>query len=338
MAFIEVNLGFDPGNGDTKVQSGSGRYSAPSVVSVAGMGGGNTINLTSAGKTETFSCGYVSRESSTQTVASRRGKAEQIQKLYAIALSSLPEISVGDYMVNVVCSSPYYSTADQTLFRQELSKDLILQTPTKKARVQTNVIAVEQEGWGIVRATSFKTMTGSAIKNMSRGGVKVIELGCGTVNTSFYVDGSLIDFKTDHHGVWSLAEIVAKLAAAQYRTAFEVYEVLQAIQSPKVMKNCDGYDLTSSYKRAVGMWRDRGLADVLSDALQSAEGCPVIWAGGGMLLPGLGKGLLKKHKNFYCPERASDLEFAKYAHVEGLYNAAVRHAGKETASTYTRVA
>lgn len=337
MTFVEINLGFDPGNGDTKVQSGTGRYSAPSVVSVAGMSG-NTISLTSEGKTEIFSCGYVSRESSIQTVASRRGKAEQIQKLYAIALSLLPEISVGGYAVNLVCSSPYYGAADQKLFRQELSKDLILQTPTKKARVNTSVIAVEQEGWGIVRAKSFKTISGSVIKNMNRGGVKVIELGCGTVNTSFYVDGALVDFKTDHHGVWSLAEIVAKLAAAEYRTAFEAYEVLQAIRSPKAMKNCDGYDLTSSYKQAVSMWRDQGLADVLSDALQSAEGCPVIWAGGGMLLPGLGKGLLKKHKNFYCPERASDPEFAKYAHVEGLYNAAIRNTGKEIEPTPMRVA
>ncbi|MEL7333835.1 MAG: hypothetical protein AAFN12_16430 [Cyanobacteria bacterium J06560_2] len=337
MAFVEINLGFDPGNGDTKVQSGTGRYSAPSVVSVAGMGN-NTISLTSEGKTETFSCGYVSRESSTQTVASRRGKAEQIQKLYAIALSLLPEISVGDYAVNLVCSSPYYGTADQTLFRQELSKDLVLQTPTKKAKVKTNVIAVEQEGWGIVRAKSFKTISGSVIKNMNRGGVKVVELGCGTVNTSFYVDGSLVDFKTDHHGVWSLAEIVAKLAAAEYHTAFEAYEVLQAIRSPKTMKNCDGYDLTSIYKQAVGMWRDRGLANVLADALQSAEGCPVIWAGGGMLLPGLGKGLLKKHKNFYCPERASDPEFAKYAHVEGLHNASIRNIDKGIDSAHTRVA
>lgn len=323
MSAVDIYLGFDPGNGETKVLSGTGRYSAPSVVTVAGMSA-NTITLTSEGKTEAFCHGYVSRESSVQTVASRRGKAEQIQKLYAIALSLLPEISTGQYVVHLVCSSPYHGSADHKLFKRELSKDLILQTSTQRAEVKTNVLSIEQEGWGLVRNTSFKTAAGPAIKHMNRGGVKVIELGCGTVNTSFYVDGSLIDFKTDHHGVWSLSEIVAKLAKAEYRTTFEVYEVLQAIQSPRAMKDCDGYDLTASYKKAVGMWRDRGLAEVLSDALLSAESCPVIWAGGGMLLPGLGKGLLKKHKNFYCPFRDSDPEFAKYAHVEGMYNAAIR--------------
>ena len=257
-------------------------------------------------------------------MASRRGKAEQIQKLYAIALSLLPEITAGEYTVNLVCSSPYHGSADRELFKRELSKTLLLHTSTQRAKVTTNVLAVEQEGWGIIRATSFKTSAGPAVKHMGRGGVKVIELGCGTVNTSFYVDGSLIDFKSDHHGVWSLAEVVTQLAKSEYRTTFEVYEVLQAIRSPKSMKNCDGYDLTVSYKKAVGMWRDRGLAEVLSDALLSAENCPVIWAGGGMLLPGLSKGLLKKHKNFYCPDRTSDPEFAKYAHVEGMYNAANR--------------
>ena len=323
MTTADIYLGFDPGNGETKVLSGTGRYSAPSVVTEAGMSA-NTITLTSQERTETFCYGYVSRESSVQTVASRRGKAEQIQKLYAIGLSLLPEITAGEYVVHLVCSSPYHGSADRELFTRELSKELVLQTSTQRAKVKTNVLAVEQEGWGLVRATAFKTSAGSAVKQMNRGGVKIIELGCGTVNTSFYVDGSLIDFKTDHHGVWSLAEIVAMLAKSEYRTTFEVYEVLQAMRSPRSMKNCDGYDLTASYKKAVGMWRDRGLAAVLSDALQSAESCPVIWAGGGMLLPGLGKGLLKKHKNFYCPDRASDPEFAKYAHVEGMYNAAIR--------------
>ena len=126
MTTADIYLGFDPGNGETKVLSGTGRYSAPSVVTEAGMSA-NTITLTSQERTETFCYGYVSRESSVQTVASRRGKAEQIQKLYAIGLSLLPEITAGEYVVHLVCSSPYHGSADRELFTRELSKELGMQ-------------------------------------------------------------------------------------------------------------------------------------------------------------------------------------------------------------------
>lgn len=317
-----INLGFDPGNGAIKVKSDSGRYSTASIISTSGMTS-NQIRLNVGDQDIAFSHGYASRESSVQTGQSRRYKAERLQQLYAIALSILPEISVGSYHVNLVVSSPYESSEDDQLFAEKLAEDISLQTNTQRATVTTEVHAVRREGWGVIGCKSFENSEGQAILNLRDKPVTVVELGCGTVNVSTYAQGQKMQFTTDHHGVFSLAEIVAKLASSAHKTRFDAYEVMQAMQSVKQLKSVDGYNLAPQYKQAVSMWRDGGLAAVLGDAAHAADSRPVVWAGGGVLLPGMSKALLKKHPNFYVPYRAEDPEFAKFAHVEGLYRRCV---------------
>ncbi|ESA32447.1 hypothetical protein N836_25925 [Leptolyngbya sp. Heron Island J] len=317
-----VNVGFDPGNGAVKIQSDSGRYSTASVISLAGMSE-NQIALTVNGETQRYSHGYASRETSEQTGKSRRYKAEKLQQLYGIGLNILPEITVGDYHVNLVVSSPYESERDDELFAEKLAEPLTIQTNTQRATITTSVHSVKREGWGIVSCQSFQNVEGTVTLRLTDKPVTVVELGCGTVNYSTYANGQKIDFKTDHHGVLSLAEIVAQLATAAYGTRFDQFEVMQAIQTVRAIKNVDGYDLSAQYKQALGLWRDGGLSLTLDEALKAAESRPVIWAGGGVLLPGMCKGLLKKHTNFYIPFRSEDSEYPKYVHVEGLYHRCV---------------
>lgn len=317
-----INLGFDPGNGAIKIKSDSGRYSTASIISTAGMTS-NQIIMKVGDQDIAFSHGYATRESSIHTGQSRRYKAERLQQLYAIALSVLPEISLGSYHINLVVSSPYESSEDDGLFAAKLSEDITLQTNTQRAIVTTEVHSVKREGWGVIGCNSFEKAEGKVRLNLRDKPVTVVELGCGTVNVSTYANGQKMTFTTDHHGVFSLAEIVAKLATSTYGTRFDAYEVMQAMRTVKQLKSVDGYNLSDQYRQGVSMWRDGGLAGVLADAMNAANSRPVVWAGGGVLLPGMAKALLKKHPNFYLPYRAEDPEFSKFAHVEGLYRRCV---------------